>query len=129
MTVPSAQAPAEAFVAALATRDYDAMAATMHSDIAFRALLPSRIAEHANAAAVINEMRGWFDDASDFKMLDSVVEHFVDRSRIWFRIQLRDDDGWAVVEQTAFCADDDGGMTLMNLVCSGWRATDDPGTA
>ena len=63
MTVPSAQAPAEAFVAALATRDYDAMAATMHSDIAFRALLPSRIAEHANAAAVINEMRGWFERA------------------------------------------------------------------
>ena len=126
MAVPLTQTPAAAFVSALATRDYDAMAATMHRDIAFRALLPSRIAEHANAAAVITEMRGWFDDASEFEMLESSVESFVDRTRISFRIRLRDDDGSAVVEQTAFCAADDAGIALMNLVCSGWRAIDDP---
>jgi hypothetical protein len=37
---------AEAFLAALAKRDYGAIASSLHPNVAFRALLPSRVAEH-----------------------------------------------------------------------------------
>lgn len=117
---------AEAFVAALAQRDYGAISRSLHPDIAFRALLPSRVAEHASSAAAVDEIRGWFDEATDFVMLGSSVEDVEDRARIWYRIQLHDNDGWAIVEQSAFCDADGDAITLMNLVCSGWRAIDGP---
>jgi hypothetical protein len=117
---------AEAFLAALAKRDYGAIASSLHPDVTFRALLPSRVAEHGGSEAAVDEIRGWFKEVTDFAMLGSSVDEVVDRTRIWFRIRLRDDDGWAVVEQTGFCDADGDGITSMNLVCSGWRDIDSP---
>lgn len=125
-TSSTPRAVAEEFLAALAQRDYDAMARSLHPEVAFRALLPSRLAELDGSAAAIDEIRGWFGDAKEFTMVASGVEDVEDRARFWCKIELRDDDGWAIVEQTGFCDTDGDALTLVNLVCSGWRAIDRP---
>ena len=45
-----------------------------------------------------------------------------DRSHVAYRLRVRNDDGEFLVEQQAYYAVDDGMITWMRVLCSGYRA-------
>ena len=89
----------EAFLEALANRDFEALRACLQQDVSFRALVPSGIRQATDASGTVNRLRLWFGEADSFKMLRSEVGQVADRLSITYRIRLHDSDGWQVIEQ------------------------------
>lgn len=66
-------------------------------------------------------MRRWFDEADLFDMQKMNVDMVVDRFHITYRIQIREEGIMKMVEQEVYCVVDDGRITEMRLLCSGFR--------
>ena len=111
----------EAFLAALAFRDFEQVNAVFHDQIQFRALVPSGIREGVNAEETTAWLRRWFEDADEFEVLNSSVDQVADRLHITYRFRLRKNIDWQVIEQQAYCTAIDGRIEVMNLLCSGFR--------
>ena len=111
----------EAFLAALASRDFEQVNAAFHDQIHFRALVPSGIREGANAEETTAWLRRWFEDADEFEVLNSSVDQVADRLHITYRLRLRKNVDWQVIEQQAYCIVNEGRIEVMNLLCSGFR--------
>jgi hypothetical protein len=111
----------EAFLEALANRDFEALRACLQQDVSFRALVPSGIRQATDASGTVNRLRLWFGEADSFKMLRSEVGQVADRLSITYRIRLHDSDGWQVIEQRLYCnVGDDGRIGTLDLLCSGF---------
>jgi TusA-related sulfurtransferase len=117
-----------AFLAALTSRDFAGVQASLDPDIRFRGLLPGGLRELSGAAAVTDQLRSWFEKSDVFEVVRSGAEGMADRLRISYRFRLHDEEGWTVIEQVAFCDADDGRIEQIDLVCSGFRPVDDPAT-
>jgi TusA-related sulfurtransferase len=115
-----------AFLEALTSRDFEGVEASLDPDIRFRGLLPGGLRELSGAAVVTDQLRSWFEEADAFKVEEIVAEDIADRLRISYRFRLHDEDGWAVIEQQAFCDVDDGRIERIDLVCSGFRPVAEP---
>jgi hypothetical protein len=50
------------------------------------------------------------------------TDAFADRQRVAYRFHVRNPDGNLVVEQQAYYAEQDGRITWMRVLCSGFRA-------
>ena len=111
----------EAFLTALASRDFEQVHAAFHDQIRFRALVPSGIREGINAEETTAWLRRWFEDADEFEVLNSSVDQVADRLHITYRLRLRKNIDWKVIEQQAYCIEKDGRIEVMNLLCSGFR--------
>ena len=120
------QIAGRAFLEALTSRDFEGVEASLDPDIRFRGLLPSGLHELSGAAAVADQLRSWFEEADAFEVEEIVAEDIADRLRISYRFRLLDEDGWAVIEQQAFCDVDDGRIERIDLVCSGFRPVAEP---
>jgi TusA-related sulfurtransferase len=124
--VEGQQIAGRAFLEALTSRDFEGVEASLDPDIRFRGLLPSGLHELSGAAAVADQLRSWFEEADAFEVEEIVAEDIADRLRISYRFRLHDEDGWAVIEQQAFCDVDDGRIERIDLVCSGFRPVAEP---
>lgn len=120
------QIAGRAFLEALTARDFESVEASLDPDIRFRGLLPGGLRELSGAAAVTDQLRSWFEEADAFEVEEIVAEDIADRLRISYRFRLHDEDGWAVIEQQAFCDVDDGRIERIDLVCSGFRPVAEP---
>jgi hypothetical protein len=110
----------EAFLTALASRDFEQVKAAFHDQIHFRALVPSGIREGINAEEATTWLRRWFEDADEFELLNSSVDQVADRLHVAYRLRLRKNIEWQIIEQQAYCITNDGRIEVMNLLCSGF---------
>jgi hypothetical protein len=114
----------EAFVAALARRDYAAMEAELSPRVHFRALIPPGVREATSAADARQHLQRWFSDADEFEMIENSVDEIGDRRHASYRIRLRENGVQYVVEQQIYADLDDDGITRLDLMCSGFRPTE-----
>jgi hypothetical protein len=111
----------EAFLQALAERDFEAVQACLRQDVSFRALVPPGIRQAKDASGTVDRLRLWFGEADTFEMLSTETGQVADRLSITYRIRLHDPDGWQVIEQRLYCdVDGDGRISTLDLLCSGF---------
>ncbi len=113
----------ERFAAALAARDTDELTALMSPDIDFRGMTPGRFWEASSADAVVEVLYQWFEPTDVIERLVAVeASSVVDRHCVDYRFHVRNADGLYAVEQRAYYdGDGDGRITLMRVMCSGYR--------
>lgn len=111
------------FAEALAQKDYDRIKALLDPAIDFRGLTPNRLWEASDPDDVIsNVLRLWFEDSDEIESLEHVeTDSVADRERVGYRFRISNEDGPQVVEQQAYLAAEDGRITWMRVVCSGFR--------
>jgi TusA-related sulfurtransferase len=114
-------------VAALADADQATLSGLLDEHVRLRALLPRRVVDLAGRAAVVDEMLGWFDEVPSVVPMATAVDTAGDLVHAVFRFALRGLPTEHLVEQSAFVAVADGRITLIRLVCSGFRPAFEPG--
>ncbi len=117
----------EAFVRAVVGHDFEALEALLAPDVRFRALTPRAVREAATASSARGWIEGWFGETDRNRLIESRVEMVADRLHVAYRIRLREDGAWLLVEQHVFAAVGDGRLTDVALVCSGFRTIAAPG--
>ena len=101
----------------LAARDPDGLAAVLAPDVRLRALLPRRSLDLTGRDPVAAEMVGWFAEVPAVEVLDSGYADVGGLAYVWFRFGLPGQ----LVEQQLYCTVEDGTVTAIRLVCSGFR--------
>src|SRR5262245_11471083 len=91
----------------LAARNRAGLLAGLADDVRLRAVLPSRYVERAGAAAVADELLGWFDSVPEIVVQRTEVEPLADVWHAMFRFGLRGLTPPCVVEQHWYCTVDD----------------------
>jgi SnoaL-like domain len=108
-------------VAALASRDFPRLAATLAPDVRLRALIPPGPVEASGDGAAA-KFSAWFGDAEELQLVRSERETIADRLHVSYRLRVkRPDDGWKVVEQHLICALEGGRISALDLLCTGFR--------
>jgi SnoaL-like domain len=109
-------------VAALAERDFPRLAGTLAPDVRMRALITPGLVEISGADAAAAKFSAWFGEAEELEIVSSDSDRVADRLHVSYRLRVkRPADGWKVVEQHLFCALDDGRITDLDLLCTGFR--------
>jgi hypothetical protein len=114
----------ETFARRLAAKDRDALVALLADDIDFRGMTPGRIWEAATPAEIVDDviLGHWFEPHDVIRSLVSVETADVgDRSRVGYRLSVRNQDGDHVVEQQAYLSERDGQIAWLRIMCSGFR--------
>jgi hypothetical protein len=110
------------FVAALAERDFGRLAGTLAPDVRMRALTPSGPVELSGAEPAAARFASWFGESNGLELVHSGSDEVGDRLHVFYRLRVkRPGDPWKVIEQHLFCALDEGRITALDLVCSGFR--------
>ncbi len=118
----------EAFVSALAGRDFEGLRAAMTEDVRFRLLLPSGPQAHVGAAETVGKIAGWYSGAEELRLESSSVETVADRLVLAYRLRVLDADGWKVIEQHVVAdVAPDGRLETIDLLCTGFLADPEPG--
>jgi hypothetical protein len=109
-------------VAALAERDFARLAGTLAPDVRMRALIPPGFVELSGAEPGAARFASWFGESNELELVDSGSDEVGDRLHVFYRLRVkRPGDLWKIIEQHLFCALDDGRITALDLVCSGFR--------
>lgn len=116
---------AEAFVDSLGRRDFSRLQELFHPQIRFRALVPPGVREAGDAAGAVGHLRRWFGDADAFVVLASTVGRAGPRIHVSYRIRLREEGVWSIVEQQAYLDEKEGRILALDLLCSGFIAEPD----
>lgn len=120
-----------AFLEAIASRDYQLMAATLGPAVRFRAMLPPGPMEWEGSAAVADVFSSWFGAAEDFELVDASVGEVGGRMHLSWRLRLRPAPfgkgaGWHVIEQQAYASTGDT-IESLDLLCTGFRPVEGRG--
>lgn len=111
---------------AVAAKDHDAVRAVLDPDVDFRAMTPGRGWEGTGPDAVVETLFGhWFEDHDEVTaLLDvEVGDPVEDTERVSYRLALRTPDGDRTAEQQAYYRGEDGRITHLRVMCSGFRPT------
>jgi hypothetical protein len=109
-------------VAALTERDFGRLAGTLAPDVRMRALIPPGPVEISGAAPAAAKFASWFGESNELELVHSGSDEVGDRLHVFYRLRVkRPGDPWKVIEQHLFCALDEGRITALDLVCSGFR--------
>jgi hypothetical protein len=112
----------DALVAALAERDFDRLAGTLAPDVRMRALIPPGPIDLSGAKPAAARFAAWFGESDGLELVHSGSDEVGDRLHVFYRLRVkRPGDPWKVIEQHLFCALDEGRITALDLVCSGFR--------
>jgi len=116
------QRVARRFVEAVMSNDRDAAVATLAPAVRFRHLIPRGPREILGADETVDVFLGWFGDARELEVQSLLVEPIADRTSVRYRVRLRENGGWEVVEQQQFLDMDEAGrIAAIDLLCSGFR--------
>ena len=109
-------------VAALAERNFDRLAGTLDPDVRMRALIPPGSVEVLGAEGAAARFASWFGEAEGLELVRSGSDEVGDRLHVFYRLRVkRPGQPWKIIEQHLFCTFDDGCITGLDLVCSGFR--------
>lgn len=123
-TADDIRSAGHAFVAALTSKDADAMLALFGPEVDFRALTPGRYWEPGTPAEIVSEviLGHWFGPSDAVELVEVVDTGLVaDRGRVSYRLRVANGDGRFVVEQQAYLMLAAGKITWMRVLCSGFR--------
>ncbi len=113
---------ARAFLETFAERDFAGVEACFHPQARFRALIPPGLEEASDAPGAARHLKDWFGGADHFEMTDAAVAAVFDRWRLAYRLRVRDEEGWWLFEQQAYCDVEGGRIVSMDLLCTGPRS-------
>ena len=114
--------PASGFAGALVAGDFDCLTAMLAADVRMRALLPPGPVELCGATDAGAKFASWFGGAKSLELVRAGSDEVGDRLHVFYRLRVsRSDDSSSIVEQHLFCALDEGRITALDLVCSGFR--------
>lgn len=115
------QETGEAFVNALADRDFKRLRAAIADDVRFRLLLPKGPQAHSGVAETVESFVRWYGDVDELHLESSSVEAVAGRLVLMYRFRLHDEDGWQVIEQHVVAdVAPDGRLEKIDLLCSGF---------
>ena len=117
----------ERFVSALAAKDAEALRALFDPAINFRGLTPNDEWKASDAAGALSILFDkWFEPSDHIEGIESHdVRAFLGRGQLAYCFRVRNGGGLHLVEQHAFFdVGDDGRVTSMSSVCSGFRRFD-----
>jgi TusA-related sulfurtransferase len=118
----------EAFVHALADRDFERLRAAIVEDVRFRLLLPKGPQAHSGVAETVESFVRWYGDVDELHLESSSVETVAGRLVLMYRFRLHDEDGWQVIEQHVVAdVAPDGRLEKIDLLCSGFLPVIGPG--
>jgi TusA-related sulfurtransferase len=118
----------EAFVNALADRDFERLRAAIADDVRFRLLLPKGPQAHSGVAETVEVLVRWYGDVDELHLESSSVEVVAGRLVLMYRFRLHDEDGWQVIEQHVVAdVAPDGRLEKIDLLCSGFLPIFGPG--
>jgi hypothetical protein len=113
------------FIDGLAARDFDAVVAALTDDVAFRALLPSRVLQLDGRDAVRATLDTWFGGTERWELAEAVVGEVGGRLHLRGRLRLTNPHvgpGTFLVEQQVYAdAGPDGRLRDVALLCTGYR--------
>jgi hypothetical protein len=117
--------PADALIAAVCRREFDAIARLLTPDVRMRAVLPTRYLE-AVGDEVVAWFTRWFGSTERFEVIDARSANIAGRARVQWRFNVAPHPvtsvpGWHEIEQVAFCETSAGSISQIDLVCSGYR--------
>lgn len=113
---------------AVAAKDRASLLEVLADDVDFRGMTPGRHWESDTAADLVDRvlLGSWFDPDDHVEELVAVdVDEFADRTRVAYRLRVRNDAGPHLVEQQAYLAADAGRITMLRVMCSGFRPIDE----
>ena len=117
----------ERFVNALASKDVEALRALFDPAIRFRGLTPNDEWSATDASEALSILLDkWYEPTDHIESIESHdVKAFLGRGLLEYRFRVRNGDGLHLVEQHVFFdVGDDGRLTSMSSVCSGFRRLD-----
>jgi hypothetical protein len=118
---------AAAFARALASKDRQGLLELLAPDVDFRAMTPGRFWEAETPAQIVDDviLGHWFDPGDHIEDLVSVeTDQVADRTRIGYRLRVRNEDGLHLVEQQAYLNETDGRIGWLRIMCAGYRPID-----
>lgn len=120
----------EAFVKAVAGRDFDGLRATMADDVRFRLLVPKGPQAQEGAVETVGRFVGWYAGADELRLESSSVDTVAGRLVLSYRFRVLDADGRRVIEQHVVAdVASDGRLETIDLLCSGFLPDPEPGPA
>ena len=117
-----AQEVGAAFLEGLTTQNYAAARALLADDVRFRMLVPNDFMTETDADGTIRRFSAWYGDADVFEVEASSVGEVEGRIPVTYRFQLHHADGWQEIEQHLMLDVEDGRITAIDLLCSGFRS-------
>jgi hypothetical protein len=114
------------FVSALSAKDLEGLASLFDVEIDFRGITPGNEWRATTPDEVVGIVLGsWFEPTDHVRDLVNVeVQPFADRYQLRYRLHVENDEGMFVVEQQGYYSAEEGSITRMGIVCSGFRPTD-----
>ena len=115
----------ERFAEALAKKDSTALLDLLDSEVDFRGLTPSRFWEASSARALVDDilLGAWFEATDHIDSLEDVqLGSVADRSRVSYLLRVSNPDGVYLVEQQAYFGVENGRISWLRILCSGYRA-------
>ena len=121
--------PAASFVRAVAERDADLLRAVLAADVDFKGLTPGRAWEARGPDEVVDVVLGHWFEPQDRVVAVHPVEHgrVADTELLGYGFDLVLPEGPHVVQQQAFLRTEDGRISWMRVVCSGFRPVTESG--
>jgi hypothetical protein len=112
------------FAAAFAARDAVGLRVLFSDEVSFRGLTPGRVWQADTAAELVDGvlLGCWLEPSDTIDRVEAVETAMVGtRCRLGYRLHGVNPDGRFVVEQQAFFDVDDGAITWLRVLCSGFR--------
>ena len=117
---------AERFVHALAQHNRADLLGVLAPDVDLRGMTPGRFWEAIAAEDLVdNVLLSWLDVHDVVQQVLSLDrDRMADREHVSFRLSVHTPDGHHLVEQQAYLMVDDGLISWLRMMCSGFRKVD-----
>jgi hypothetical protein len=114
------------FAQALAATDPARLLEVLAPNVDFRALTPNRAWQTSTAGEFVADVLPvWFEETDHIdELLTLETARVADRERMGYLFRGHNGDGPFVVEQQAYYATDNGRITWLRILCSGFRPAD-----
>jgi TusA-related sulfurtransferase len=109
------------YVDALTSRRYAEAKALLAEGVRFRMLLPGGLEEESSADGAMARFASWFGDADPYECEEAIVRDIGGRVAVTYRLRLRRSGGWEIIQQHQMLDVEEGRVTAIDLLCSGFR--------
>lgn len=110
------------FAEALLAKDWSRLESLLDDGIDFRGLTPGRPWDASSAKELIDTVfTQWFEPTDEIYEIIAITEDAItDRQRVVYRFRVRNAQDDYVCEQTAYYDENDGRISTLRILCSGF---------
>lgn len=117
----------ERFLKCIEARDFEGLGTGFHPQVRCRLLVPSGLLTPPGVSELTGKFSQWFGSADGFHLESSRVARVGDCLHICYRLRVREEGVWYLVEQQTYSHLEAGSITRFDLLCSGFRPEDATG--